>query len=224
MSDYSILQFFCFLLSLSVSRWLSSKKGDCGTSVNLQVIPQQLGDKKHNNNQQQQNTTITPAHISSPSIDPTQTLRHAGLPPPTLNFSTPFSKNYSHNTPLRSAISPQHTEPVRAHDVEFEHGKDHIITEGGGYDKSIDDYDGGNFESDSEVEEGGGSEVESEGEGQSSFRGGERSDAEADHHNDTFSDTQELDSSITNQYLRQLRYIVSRHYTPTWHCFLSMPV
>ena len=89
--------------------------------------------------------------------------------------------------------------------VTFEHEKDHGITEGSGHDKGVNDYDGDDFESDSEVEEGG-SEVESEEEGQSSFRGGERSDAEADRHDDTFSDTQEMDSSITNQYLRQLRY------------------
>lgn len=86
----------------------------------------------------------------------------------------------------------------------FERKNGHRIAEGGGRDKGVDDYDRDDFESESEV----GSEVETEEEeGQSSFRGGERSDAEADRHDDdTFGDTQELDSSITNQYLRQLRY------------------
>ena len=96
--------------------------------------------------------------------------------------------------------------------MKFEHEKVHGVTaaEGGGgdgdRDKGVDEYDGDNFESDSEIEEGG-SETESEEgeEGQSSFRGGERSDTEADRHDDMFGDTQEMDSSITNQYLQQLR-------------------
>ena len=214
MSDYSILPIFFAFFSFffSVSRWLSSEKGDCGTSINLKVVPQHSGDKKHSNNQHQQLNTPTPTHLSSFSIDPTKTLRHTpALLPPTLNFSTPqvVSKYQPYKTPHRSATTPQHTaEPMRAHGVTFEHEKDHGIAEGGGRDKGVDDYDGDNFESDSEVEEGG-SEVESEGEGQSSFRGGERSDAEADRHDDMFSDTQEMDSSITNQYLRQLRYNMS---------------
>ena len=91
----------------------------------------------------------------------------------------------------------------------FEHENGHRIAEGDGRDKGVDDYDGDDFESGSEVDEEG-SEVESsEGEGQSSFRGGERSDTEADRHDDTFGDIQELDSSITNQYLRQLRYMAA---------------
>ena len=95
--------------------------------------------------------------------------------------------------------------------MKFEHEKVHWVTatEGGGSggrDKGVDEYDGDNFESDSEIEEGG-SETESEEgeEGQSSFRGEERTDAEADRHDDMFGDTQEMDSSITNQYLQQLR-------------------
>ena len=204
MSDYSILPIFFAFFSFffSISRWLSSEKGDCGTSINLKVVPQHSGDKRHSNNQHQQLNTPTPTHLSSLSIDPTKTLRHTpALLPPILNFSTPqaISKNQPYNT-------PQHTaEAIRPHGVTFEHERDHGIAGGGCRDKSVDDYDGDNFESDSEVEEGG-SEVESEGEGQSSFRGGERSDAEADRHDNTFSDTQEMDSSITNQYLRQLRY------------------
>ena len=131
------------------------------------------------------------------SIDPTQTLRHAA-PLPSLNFSK-LSKNPSQNDPLLSATTPQQIEPLRAHNMEFECDKGHTSAEGG---RSIDNYDGDDFESDSDDGE---SEIETEGEGQSSFRGGERSDVEADRH-DAFSDTQELDSSITNQYLRQLRY------------------
>ena len=209
MSDYSTLQCFFF----AVSRWLSSEKDDCGTSVNLKVIPQHSGVKKeHSSNRHQKpNSTATPTHVSSPSlsIDPTQTIRHSpAILPPTLNFSTPLarSKNPPQNTLHTSPTTPQRTtEPIRAHGVTFAHEKGHGVAEGGGRDKSADDYDGDDFESDSDVEEGG-SEVDSEeGEGQGSFGGGERSDAEADRHDDTFSDTQEMDSSITNQYLRQLR-------------------
>ena len=58
-------------------------------------------------------------------------------------------------------------------------------------------YDEDEFESVSGSEE---SEVDIDGEKE------ERSDIEADRHVGLFSDTQELDSSITNEYLRHLRY------------------
>ena len=65
---------------------------------------------------------------------------------------------------------------------------------------SQEDYDGDEFESDSGGEV---SEVDIEGEGESKEEG-----SDAVHH-DIFSNTQELDSSITNEYLRQLRYVMS---------------
>ena len=219
MSDYSIFQFFPPFLSFlfcCFPRWLSSEKGDCGTSINLKVTPQHSGDKKHSSTSQHRashtNATNTPTHPHHPSlsIDPTQTLRHTpALPLPTLNFSTPLALSKSQSAQThKSTTTPQHattSEPIRTHGVTFEHQNGHGIAEGGGRDKGVDDYNGDDFESESEV----GSEVETEEEeGQSSFRGGERSDAEADRHDDdTFGNTQELDSSITNQYLRQLRYV-----------------
>ena len=67
-------------------------------------------------------------------------------------------------------------------------------------------YEGEGFESEGEEFESG-----SKGSGESSEVdldvGGERSDVEADRHDNVFGDSQELDSSITNEYLRQLRYI-----------------
>lgn len=65
---------------------------------------------------------------------------------------------------------------------------------------SQESYDGDEFESDSGGEV---SEVDIEGEGESKEEG-----SDAVHH-DIFSNTQELDSSITNEYLRQLRYVMS---------------
>ena len=176
-------------------RWLSAKKGECGTSINLKVVPQQLNKKTaHNhptrfittpssvqhNNQASQHTSPS-LHYPKLSGIPSQNANHLN------NKGVATLKQKDSNTPVSSEVG--HTNATER-DADNERG--------------IDDYDGDEFESDS------GSEVDVEGEGDSrgGGGGGERSDVEADRHDVLFSDSQEMDSSITNEYLRQLRYVV----------------
>lgn len=125
---------------------------------------------------------------------------------PLLRYSKLSDKIASQKNNLlltKNGTTLDHTEPNPPESLEGNHAN---VAEGNTTnDRGIDGYDGEEFESDSGSEEG--SEVDIEG-GRDS-REGERSDVEADRHDKLFSDTQEMDSSITNQYLRQLRCVRS---------------
>lgn len=181
--------------SPSPSRWLSADKGECGTSVNLKVTPQQPSKERNHGR--------TTQFVTTPSSQVTPSSQHVT---PLLHYSKQSDKIPSHENNLsltkRTTIL-EHGEPNQPENLEDNHTN---VAEGNGNnERGNDSYNGEEFESYSESEEG--SEVDVEG-GRDS-RGGERSDVEADRHDTLFSDTQEMDSSITNQYLRQLRYVMS---------------
>ena len=81
----------------------------------------------------------------------------------------------------------------------LEEGDSLVREESSDNERGIDNYDGDDFESVSGSEE---SEIDLEEEIEGIE---ERSDVEADRHDGLFGDTRELDSSITNEYLRHLR-------------------
>ena len=141
--------------------------------------------------------------VTNSSSQLTPVSRHAT---PLLRYSKLSDKIASQKSNLsltKSATTLKHSEPNPPENLEDNHAN---VTEGNAAnDRGTDSYDGEEFESDYGSEEG--SEVDVEG-GRDS-RGGERSDVEADRHDKLFSDTQEMDSSITNQYLRQLRCVMS---------------
>lgn len=140
--------------------------------------------------------------VANSSSQLTPVSRHAT---PLLCYSKLSDKIASQKSNLsltKSSTTLEHSEPNPPENLD-NHAN---VAEGNATnDRGIDSYDGEEFESDSGSEEG--SEVDVEG-GRDS-RGGERSDVEADRHDKLFSDTQEMDSSITNQYLRQLRCVMS---------------
>lgn len=160
-------------------RWLSADKGDTGTSLNVKVVPQS----------------------SSKPIN-----RHSSRSPSTVkNLSTPQRTSAPViNTHLRDDSERRKRIPTKnvtiAETTEMA-SPGHVRSERQHTQESDDEsYEGEGFESVSEDEEEEGSQTELE------QLAGERSDVEADRH-DIFDDTQELDSSITNEYLQQLRCV-----------------
>ena len=155
-------------------------------------MPQQPGKKTNHGH--------TTRFVTTPSSQLTPVSQQAT---PLLHYSKLPDKVTSQKSNLSFAKSPtilEHDEPNPPPSLEDNHAN---VAEGNV--RGNDSYDGEEFESYSESEEG--SEVDIEG-GRDS-RGEERSDVEADRHDMLFSDTQEMDSSITNEYLRQLRYVMS---------------
>ena len=180
----------------SFSRWLSADQGECGTTVNLKVTPQQQSSKKTNHDHATQLVTNPSTQLTPVSRRTTHLLHYSKL-------SNKFASQKNDLSLTKSVAILGHGELNPPENLEDNHAN---VAEGSANnDRGIDSYDGEEFESDSGSEKGSGVDVE----GGRDSRGGERSDVEADRHDQLFSDTQEMDSSITNQYLRQLRCVMS---------------
>ena len=155
--------------------------------MNLKAIPQ------HSSlNQAARHDPIITQSPSQTIRTPIITPHHTPvLPSSTLKSPTVENSRQKSNAAKNVTISELVQTPSSSTDIQSHENHPVVDLESEG-------YDGDGFES------------ESEGSGESSEVdldvGGERSDVEADRHDTVFGESQELDSSITNEYLRQLRY------------------